>query len=290
MKHAVLYIKALSITLGLATVLSATTPLWSQASDIPSAAPTHPAGQTQEQRGRQLLDQMVTALGGQAWLDRHDVQQQGQQASFFRGEPNGSIIEFKLARQFADATHPEAMRIGFLTERGMIVPGKKIDVVQIWTANAGYEVTYKGKTTLPKEQVEDFYRRRAHSIESVIHDWLKAPGVMVVAEGTTMVERRMADKVSILSADNDAVTIEMDSSTHLPLRRTFQSRNATFKDYDEDSEEYDDYHTIQGLPTALAITRYRNGDMASQTFLKSVQYNTGLPPDTFNIDILVKKK
>jgi hypothetical protein len=105
-----------------------------------------------------------------------------------------------------------------------------------------------------------------------------------------MVERRMADKVSILSADNDAVTIEMDSSTHLPLRRTFQSRNATFKDYDEDSEEYDDYHTIQGLPTALAITRYRNGDMASQTFLKSVQYNTGLPPDTFNIDILVKKK
>ena len=113
---------------------------------------------------------------------------------------------------------------------------------------------------------------------------------MVVAEGTTMVERRMADKISILSASNDAVTIELDSSTHLPLRRTFQSRNLTFKDYDEDSEQYDDYHTIQGLPTALAITRYHNGDMSSQTFLKSVQYNTTLPPDTFNIDILVKKK
>ena len=54
-------------------------------------------------------------------------------------------------------------------------PAKKIDVVQIWTAGTGSEVTYKGKTTLPKEQVEDFYRRRAHSIESVVQDWLKAP-------------------------------------------------------------------------------------------------------------------
>lgn len=279
----------LSVAIALALSLPAR-PLSSQAHEIPSAAPVQTAGQTQEERGRQLLDQMVTALGGQAWLDRRDVQEQGQRAAFFRGQPNGSVIQFKLTRQFPDATHPEAVRIGFLTERGMIVPGKKIDVVQIWTANTGYEVTYKGKTTLPKEQVEDYYRRNAHSIESVVRDWLKAPGVMVVAEGTTMVERRMADKISILSANNDAVTIELDATTHLPLRRTFQSRNLTFKDLDEDAEEYDDYHTFQGLPTALAITRYHNGDMASQTFLKAVQYNTGLPPDLFNPDILLKKK
>ena len=74
---------------------------------------------------------------------------------------------------------------------------------------------------------------------------------MVLYDGTSMVERRMADKVTILSANNDAVTIDLDATTHLPLRRTFQWRNTTFKDYDEDVEEYDDYHTVQGLPTAL---------------------------------------
>ncbi|MEO6982968.1 MAG: hypothetical protein ABI072_07610 [Edaphobacter sp.] len=279
----------LSVAIALALSCPAK-PLFSQARDIPSAAPLQPAGQTQEQRGRHLLDQMVTALGGPAWLDRKDVEEKGQRAAFFRGQPNGFVIQFKLTRQFADATHPEAVRIGFLTDRGMIIPGKKIDVVQIWTANTGFEVTYKGKTTLPKEQVEDYYRRNAHSVESVVRDWLKAPGVMVIAEGTTMVERRMADKISILSANNDAVTLALDATTHLPLRRSFQWRNTTFKDYDEDAEEYDDYHTIQGLPTALAITRYHNGDMASQTFLKSVEYNTGLSPDVFNPDILLKKK
>ena len=229
----------LSVAIALALSFSAQ-PLFSQAHEIPSAAPVHPAGQTQEERGRQLLDQMVTALGGQAWLDRKDVQEQGQRAAFFRGQPNGTVIEFKLAQQFADATRPEAVRIGFLSYRGMIVPGKKTDVVQIWTGGTGYEITYKGKATLPKEQVDDYYRRRAHSIESVVHDWLKAPGVMVVAEGTTMVERRMADKISVLSANNDAVTIDLDATSHLPLRRTFQWRNTTFKDYDEDAEEYDE--------------------------------------------------
>jgi hypothetical protein len=120
--------------------------------------------------------------------------------------------------------------------------------------------------------------------------WLKMPGVMVIAEGTTMVERRMADKVTVLSPDNDAVTIELDSTTHLPLRRKFESRNLTFKDLDEDAEEYDDYHTIQGLPTAFMITRYHNGDMASQRFLSKVEYNLALSPDLFNPELVLKKK
>jgi len=113
---------------------------------------------------------------------------------------------------------------------------------------------------------------------------------VVVYEGTTMVERRLAEKVTVLNDNNDAVTIELDSTSHLPLRRTFQWRNETFKDFDEDAEEYADYHTIQGLPTALSITRYHNGDMASQTFLLKVEYDVDAPPDMFNPDVLLKKK
>jgi hypothetical protein len=211
-------------------------------------------------------------------------------ARFYSGAPTGIVIEFHAIHQFPSDTHFEAERIGFLTDKSMILPGKKIDVVQIWTTDKGYEITYKGKNELPKEQVEDFYRRRAHSIESVVNVWLKAPDVMVIAEGTSMVERRLADKVTVLSANNDAVTIELDATTHLPLRRTFQWRNATFKDHDEDAEEYEDYHTVQGLPTAYTITRYHDGDMTSQTFLTKIEYGVDLQPDAFNPDILLKKK
>jgi hypothetical protein len=276
----------LTLALGLLT----TQPLWSQASDIPSAAPTQTAGQTPEQHGRKLLDEMVEALGGDAWLHRRNVQERGHLARFFRGAPTGIVIDFTATHQFPTANRFEVQRIGFITDKSMILPGKKIDIVQIWTAGKGYEVTYKGRVELPKDQVEDFYRRRDHSVEAVVSTWLKAPGVVVVYEGTSMIERRLAEKVSILSDTNDAVTLDLDATTHLPLRRTFEWRNETFKDHDEDAEEYADYHTIQGLPTALTVTRYHNGDMASQTFLLKVEYDVDTSPDNFNPDVLLKKK
>jgi hypothetical protein len=282
--------KQLVLSITIALSILPTQPLWSQAADIPSAAPAQIAGQTPEQRGRKLLDTMLESLGGDFWLNRKNIQERGHLARFFRGAPTGIVIDFDATHQFPTANRFEADRIGFLTDKSMILPGKKIDVVQIWTADKGYEVTFKGKSELPKEQVIDFYRRRDHSIESIYNTWLKAPGVVVIAEGTTMVERRLADRVTVLSDNNDAVTLDIDSSTHLPLRRTFLWRNETFKDHDEDAEEYADYHVIQGLPTALTITRYHNGDMASQTFLLKVEYDVALPPDYFNIDILVKKK
>jgi hypothetical protein len=251
---------------------------------------SEPEGVSQEKIGKKLLDEMVEALGGEAWLNRKDMQVSGRTAAFFRGAPNGTVIEYTGWRRFPDPTQTGAERIGFLSPKGMIVPGKKIDVVQIWTNGNGYEVTYKGKTTLPKDQVADYYRRQDHSIESIVRNWIKAPGVMILAEGTTMVERRIADKISVLSANNDAVTLELDATTHLPLRRTFRWRNETFNDFDEEAETYDDYHTVQGLPTPYNITRYRNGDMVNQRFLTKVTYNQSLSPDLFNPDNLLKKK
>jgi len=263
-------------------------PARAQASDIPSAAPAQASG-TSDQRGKVLIDQMIAALGGDAWLNRTTYQADGRGSTFFHGQPNPYIIEFHELHRFAASGHPEADRLGFLTERGMILPGKKIDVVQIWTEGHGYELTFKGQTELPKEQVEDYYRRRAHSLEEVVRNWIHAPGVMILAEGATMVERRMADKVTVLTADNDAVTFELDAATHLPIRRTFQWRNPQFKDYDEEQETYDDYHTIQGLPTPLTITRYHNGDMTNQRYLTKVTYGAPLDPGLFDPAVALKK-
>jgi hypothetical protein len=280
--------KSLALTL-LAATLLAPQLARAQAADLPSAAPPTPAGENAEQRGQALLDEMIAALGGTAWLNRIAIQTEGRTSSFFRGQPNPYITEFHELRRFPASGQVDADRVGFLTDRSMIFPGKKIDVVQIWRDGHGYEVTYKGQTELPKEQVDDYNRRRAHSIETVVSTWTHAPGVMVLYEGTDMVERRFCDKLTILTADNDAVTIELDAATHLPIRRTFQWRNPQFKDFDEEQETYDDYHTFQGLPTPLTVTRYHNGDMTSQRYLTKVTYNLAADPSLFDPTVLVPK-
>jgi hypothetical protein len=283
MKHLVL---SIALSLFVTPVLHAQAP----ARDIPSAGPTHPANETQDERGRKLLNEMLEALGGDAWLNRHNQRVVGHLGRFFSGAPTGIVVDFTSTHQYANGGRPEALRTGFITDKSMILPGKKIDVVQIWANNTGYEITYKGKSTLPRDQIDDFYRRQDHSIEAIFNVWLKAPGVVVVAEGSNMVGRRITERVTILSDNNDAVTLDIDSQTHLPRRRTFEWRNTTFKDRDEDAEEYDDYHDVQGLPTAYTISRYHNGDLASQTFLTKIEYDVDLPPDFFTQEILVKKK
>jgi len=280
------------LVLLLAASLLAPQTLHAQAADLPSAAPPVGAG-TSDQRARALLDEMVTALGGPLWLNRTTMVADGRGTSFFRGEPNPYISEYHEAVRYAQpkATPPVpfAERVGFLTDRSMILPGKKIDVVQITVDRKGYEVTYKGKIEPPQNLVDESNRRRDHSLDAIVRDWINAPGIMITYDGQKLVDRRLVDEISLLTAQNDGVTLDLDAATHLPTRRTFRYRNEQFHDFDEESMTFDDYHTIQGIATAMTITGYHNGDMNSQNFLSKIAYNQSLDPDLFNPDAVAAK-
>ena len=81
----------------------------------------------------------------------------------------------------------------------------------------------------------------------------------------------------------------MDVQTHLPLRRTFQWRDPLYKDKNVDAEEYDAYHTIDGFPTAFAITRFKNDEMTRQYYLTHVSYNQELPADLWSVDATTQR-
>ena len=259
------------------------------AGDLKSAAPPAVAGETPEQHGKRLLDEMVKALGGDAWLNKRTSYSEGQVAAFFRGQPTGSVIRFVQYKRFATPNSPELTRIEYLTVRGMIEPGMKKDVAHLWTADNGYEVTYKGQTALPEKQVQDFMRRRAHSIEEVVRTWIKAPGVVILYEGQDTRDRHPIDKVSVLSADNDTVELELDQNSHLPLERSFEWRNEQFKDHDVEEEVYGDWREFQGVMTPMNMTEYRNGDIAAQTFYTKVRFNDAMSDDLWDRTKLLKK-
>jgi len=259
------------------------------AQEMKNAAPDHRKGETEEQKGKRLLDEMVKALGGDAWMNKQTMYREGQTAAFFRGEPTGSVVRFVEYRKFAQGALPELDRVEFLTVRGVIMPGMKKDVVHLWTADNGYEVTYKGQTVLPEKQVADYMRRRAHSLEEVMHKWVKQPGVVIISAGSGMRDRRPVDKVTIMASNNDSVTIEIDQETHLPLQRSFQWRNDQFKDYDMDEEVYGDWRLFDGVMTPMNMTNYRNGDMSAQNFYTKTRFNQPMADDMFDHTKLLKK-
>ena len=221
-------------------------------------------------QARAALDAMVQALGGQAWLNLKNQMRQGKVAAFFHGNPDPGTTEYFEFHQW-----PDHDRMALTKHR---------DVVQFFIGRQAWEVTYKGKAPLPQDIVDDWLRRRDHSIETSVKVWLNDPKTILVYEGQHLAERHLAEQVTLISAENEAITILMDTQTHLPLRRTFQWRDPVFKDMNTDAEDYDNYHTIDGFPTPFTITRYKNGDMARQYFVIHVAYNQPLDPDFWSVD------
>ena len=234
------------------------------------AQATPDAGQENARQARAALDAMVQALGGQAWLTMKNQMRQGFVASFYQGKPSVGTTKYWEYHAW-----PDHDRIEFTPHR---------DVVQFYIGRAGNEVTYKGKAPLPQEQVDDTLRRRDHSIETAVKVWLNDPRTILIYEGQRLAARHLADQVTLISAENEAVTILMDVQTHLPLRRTFQWRDPVYKDKNLDAEEYDDYHTIDGFPTPFTITRFKNDEMTREYFLVHASYNQELPADFWSIE------
>jgi hypothetical protein len=119
--------------------------------------------------------------------------------------------------------------------------------------------------------------------------WLKDPQTILLYEGQKLAERHLADQVTLISSSNEAITIQTDTQTHLPLRRTFEWRDPLYKDKNLDAEEYDDYHVMDGFPTPLTITRFKNDDQIRQYFIVHVKYNQDLPPDLWDVDAVTRK-
>jgi hypothetical protein len=249
-----------------------------QADDAGAKAPAQAMDVTGEKnaaQARAALDAMVKALGGDAWLNQKNVVREGHIAAFFHGEPDvGTTLFWEFH------VWPDLDRIEYTKHR---------DVVQFYKGRKGTEVTYRGAKPLPQEQVDDFLRRRDHSIEMAVKVWLKDAKTILVYEGQRMAERHMADQVTMISADNEAITIQMDVQTHLPLSRSFQWRDPVYKDKNTDVEEYADYHDVDGLPTAYSITRVHNGDTARQLYIDKVHYNQDLPAEFWDIGVVAKK-
>lgn len=222
------------------------------------------------QQARAALNAMVTALGGPAWLNMQNQMLEGQIAAFFHGNPDPGTTLLYQYHQWPDKDRVEAT--------------KHRDVVEFYIGRQGWEVTYRGKAAMQKDQLDDFLRRRNHSIETAVKVWMKEPNTILVYEGEHLAERHLAEQVTLISPENDSLTILLDEQTHLPLQTVFQWRDPVYHDKNTETEEYDDYHLVDGIETPYTITRIKNGDVVRQFYVTQVKYNQKLPADFWDVD------
>ncbi len=236
------------------TAQSASTAPWGLAALAPQ-----PGDDATAKKAKQLLDKMIGALGGQAFLTWQTVAQHGRSYSFYQGQPNSVGVLFWRFYKYPDKDRVE------LT--------KQRDVIYVINGNEGYEITYKGTAEQEKETLEENLRRRDHSLEIVIREWLKDPKTMVIYGGTGTANQRMVENVTLLNSANDSVTISIDPNDMLPAKRSYTYRNPVYKVKDEEADVYANYRSVQGIMTPQTVSRMKNDLMTSQRFINEVEYN-----------------
>ncbi|MGA3054242.1 MAG: hypothetical protein ABSD63_08545 [Candidatus Korobacteraceae bacterium] len=237
---------------------------------IPAAWPTAHFASTKDpsvQKAFQILNDMIKALGGDSYLNVRDIKTEGRGYAFYHGQPNGQGNLFWRFWEW-----PDKERVEFTKQR---------DIIELFVGDKGYEITYKGTAAQDPKEMQDYLRRRDHSLEWVVRKWLAASDTMILYDGTAMVEQKLTDQVTILNSTNDSVTLSIDPRSHLPVRKTYSYRDPLDRQLDDEAEVFSNYRLVQGIQTPMSVVRHRNGEMTSQRFITSVTYNNGFPPTMF---------
>jgi len=219
-------------------------------------------------QARALLEQAILALGGDAYLNIHDIEQEGRTYSFYHGRPTSTGTLFWRYVEF-----PDKERIDLTKEK---------DVSAVYFANKAYEITYKGAHEIEKKDLDDYLRRRRFSLETMLRNWINDPTVALFYEGTALAGNLAAQQITLINAKDEPVSIFLDVDTHLPLKKTYTWRDPVDKERNTEEEIYDNYRPVQGVMTPWGFTRYYNGDMQSQRFLSAVKYNQGVDEAMFD--------
>jgi hypothetical protein len=238
------------------------------ATESASAHPAIPMDQENARQARALLNQAIQALGGQTFLNLRDMQQTGRTFGFYHGRPSGTGAVF-----WRFVEYPDKERLELTKER---------DVAYLYVADKGYEVTFKGPHAVEKKDLDDYLRRRRFSLETMLKVWLNDPGVALFYDGTALAGNLAAQQVTLINSKDEAVKLLFDIDTHLPLKKSYSWRDPVDKQRNTEEEIYDNYKPVQGIMTPYNFTRYYNGDMQSQRFVSSVQFNQGLDPAMFD--------
>lgn len=222
-------------------------------------------------KARALLQKMIQALGGQAYLEVQNMEQEGRSYSYYNGQPNSLGTPFWRFFKFPDKDRTEV--------------SKQRDVIYINVGDKGYEKTFKGVAAMEPEQLRDYQRRHDHSLEIILRKWLPDPTTALFYDGPAVAEQKPCDSVTLMNAKNDSVTIFIESNNHLPVKKTFRWRDPADNLKNDEGEVFDNWRAEQGVMTPHTILLSHNGDTIRERFLTVVRYNTNMPDSLFDVTV-----
>jgi len=223
-------------------------------------------------KAKQILEAAIQALGGDAYLKVRDVTCTGRLGQF---DHSGELTGFG---HFIDYQQPP------LKERQENLP--KRNIISVYNGDQGWELDRGGVADAPRADMEDFKEGVKRDIDNILRHRIHEAGMTLRYGGSDIVDLRQAQWVELVDNDNRTIRIAFADGTHLPIREVAETRNPKTQMKSEEIDYYANYHTQDGIQTALQLTRERNGIKLFQAFFDKCEYNTGLSDALFTKESL----
>ena len=233
-------------------------------------------------KAKQLLRQMIAALGGDAYLNIHDYVCTGHAAAFEHSGAAGDPAQFKDLWLMPDNDRKEFEAHGANALTLIFgIPGKTGYTIDVYAGNQGWTMDRSGVTDKGAESVADFQDQLHNSMNYVLRHRLNEQGLTYRYAGVDVVDLKPVDWVELVDSTNRVMRLAIEQSTHLPLQFSVTTRDPETREESSRTTEYAEFLPSNGVMIPRNIVTLRNAQMLYQVFYTDCDVNTGLDPSLF---------
>lgn len=230
-------------------------------------------------RGKQIVDEAVAALGGNAFLTMKDRVERGRAYSFYHEQLSGLSRAVLYTRYL---TRPEPPQYGFIGLRERQSFGKKEDVYIVFNEDGGHEITYRGARPLAEASKTRWRESLLHNILYTLRMRLGEPGLVFEFRGSQIYENFPVNVVDVVDSENAVTTVYFNQSSKLPVRQEWINRNPATRAQISEVTVFSKYRDIGGgIQWPMVLRRERDGEKVFEMFADDVKANQGLTDDLF---------
>lgn len=223
-------------------------------------------------KAKQIIQQAIDALGGATYLNVKDSTCTGHLGMFgHSGDLNGF-------ENFIDYEQPPSK------ERQENLP--KRNIIEVNNGDKGWVLDRGGVSEAAVSDVARFQEDIKVSLDNILRNRIHEPNMIFRYAGPDVVDLHEVDWVELVDNENRTIRIAFNRSTHLPVRKTVDTRDPNSQLKSQEVEYYSLYHPIDGIQMPFQITRERNELKVYQVFFDKCQYNTGLSDSLFTKESL----
>jgi outer membrane lipoprotein-sorting protein len=245
-------------------------------------------------KGKQILSDLINALGGAGYSQVRESQCQGRRALFgHNGELTG-YIDFIDYRRYPDTDRTEYIGKGRNTILQSLIGIDGLDfahggiVITLFHRDQGWIYDRSGVSEVPATAVTDFQEQVKRNVDNLLRLRLNEEGMSVRFGGSDTVDLKQVDWVELTDREQRTFRLAVDRSTHLLVRGVVITKNEETQEIDEDVAIYTNYQLRDSVWVPLQISRERNGRRTSQYFYDTCKFNPGFPDSLFTKDSLKK--